>query len=81
MPSQRGALRRSCGLGSAANGRLLVGASNNGEIRRLTLDAGRANVVSDNLLFDHTGPVLSVESRPGQPVYFSDNSAIYLLRV
>ena len=44
----------SCGLGSAVEGTLLVGAANNGHIRRLTLDAGRANVVSDNLLYDHT---------------------------
>jgi glucose/arabinose dehydrogenase len=70
-----------CGLGSAVDGALLVGDSNNGEIRRLTLDAGRANVVSDNLLFDHTGPVLSLESRPGQSVYFSDSGAIYRLQL
>jgi aldose sugar dehydrogenase len=69
----------SCGLGSAAEGTLLVAAANNGHIRRLTLDAGRVNVVSDNLVYDHTGPVLSVEARPGQPVYFSDSGAIYRL--
>jgi glucose/arabinose dehydrogenase len=71
----------SCGAGPGSDGALLVGASNNGHIRRLTLDAARANVTAEALLFDHTGPVLSVESRPGQPVYFSDTSAIYLLRV
>jgi glucose/arabinose dehydrogenase len=70
-----------CGLGSAVNGALLVGAANNGHIRRLILDAGRANVVSDNLIYDHTGPVLSVEARPGQPVYFSDSGAIYRLHL
>ena len=70
-----------CGLGAAVNGALLVGAANNGEIRRLTLDAGRANVGSDNLVYDHTASVLSVETRPGQPVYFSDAGAIYRLQV
>jgi glucose/arabinose dehydrogenase len=69
----------SCGLGSLVEGALIVGASNNGHIRRLTLDSGRAKVVSDNLLYDHTSAVLSVETRPGQPVYFSDPGAIYRL--
>jgi glucose/arabinose dehydrogenase len=68
-----------CGLGPDAEGALLVGASNNGHIRRLTLDFGRSKVLADNLLFDHTSAVLSVESRPGQPVYFSDPGAIYRL--
>jgi glucose/arabinose dehydrogenase len=71
----------SCGLGSGAEGALLVGAANNGNIRRLTLDSARARVVSDNLLYDHTNAVLSVESRPGQPVYFSDPGAIYVLNL
>jgi glucose/arabinose dehydrogenase len=69
----------SCGAGSAAEGAMLVGASNNGHIRRLTLDSARANVVADNLLYDHPGNVFSVETRPGQPVYFSDRTAIYRL--
>ena len=71
----------SCGLGSAPEGKLLVGASNNGHIRRLTLDAGRTTVLADNLLYDHFSGVASVESRPGQPVYFSDGSAIYRLNL
>jgi aldose sugar dehydrogenase len=71
----------SCGLGSAVEGSLLVGAANNGHIRRLALDAGRANVLSDNLVYDHTRGVISLETRPGQPVYFSDPSAIYVLRI
>ena len=71
----------SCGLGSAVEGTLLVGANNNGHIRRLVLDAGRTNVVSENFLYDHTSRVLSVETRPGQPVYFSDPTAIYRLNL
>jgi glucose/arabinose dehydrogenase len=71
----------SCGLGPGAEGALLIGAANNGNIRRLTLDSARASVVSDNLLYDHTNAVLSVESRPGQPVYFSDPGAIYVLNL
>ena len=71
----------SCGLGSAVQGSLLVGAANNGHIRRLALDSARANVLSDNLVYDHTRGVISLETRPGRPVYFSDPSAIYQLRV
>ena len=69
----------SCGAGSAAEGAMLVGAANNGHIRRLTLDSGRVNVVSESLYYDHVGAVFSVETRPGQPVYFSDPSGIYRL--
>jgi glucose/arabinose dehydrogenase len=71
----------SCGLGSGVEGALLVSAANNGHIRRLTLDAGRANVVSDNLLFDHTSGIVAVETRPGQPIYFSDGAGIYRLHL
>jgi glucose/arabinose dehydrogenase len=71
----------SCGLGSAVEGGVLVGANNNGHVRRLTLDAARANVVADNLLYDHTARVLSIETRPNRPVYFSDQGAIYRLNL
>ena len=67
------------GCGLPTNLDLYFGAVNNGNIRRVTLDATRKKVVGDVLFWDHAGPVLSMESRPGQPIYFSDTSAIYKL--
>ena len=69
----------SCGAGSLVEGALLVASYNNGQIHRLTLNAGRTGVVGDDLLYDHTSNVLALETRAGQPVYFSDPSAIYRL--
>lgn len=69
----------SCGLRAEDNGTLLVGNSNNGHIRRLTLAAGRTSVTRDQLLLDHTSNVVAVEARPGGPVYFSDFTSIYKL--
>jgi glucose/arabinose dehydrogenase len=67
------------GCGLPTNHDVYFGAVNNGNIRKLTLDATRKNVMSDVLFWDHAGPVLSVETRPGQPIYFSDTNAIYKL--
>jgi glucose/arabinose dehydrogenase len=68
-----------CGLRTEDNGTLLVGNVNTGHIRRLALDATRTSVTRDSLLYDHPSGVLSVESRPGGPVYFSDFTSIYRL--
>ena len=38
-----------------------------------------STLTADEVIYDHDGPVLSVETRPGQPVYFSDTEAIYKL--
>jgi glucose/arabinose dehydrogenase len=67
----------SCGL--PTNLDLYYGAVNNGQIHRATLDATRKKVTGDSLFWDHSGPVLSVETRPGQPIYFSDTTTIYKL--
>jgi glucose/arabinose dehydrogenase len=66
-----------CQLG--LGGRLLVGSVTTGEVRSLTLDASRTSVVADELLYDHPSGVLSMETRPGRPIYFSDVSGIYRL--
>jgi glucose/arabinose dehydrogenase len=66
-----------CGLRAEDNGTVLVGQVNTGNIRRLALDPGRTTVNRDSLLFDHSSGILSIESRPGGPVYFSDSTAIY----
>jgi glucose/arabinose dehydrogenase len=59
--------------------KLLFGAVNNGNIRVLTLNGDRTGVSSDQLLIDHSSGVLSMESRPGQPVYFSTSTGIFRL--
>jgi glucose/arabinose dehydrogenase len=66
-----------CGLGNDLEGRLLFSTVNNGQFHSLTLNGPRTSVVSDAIVYDHPSGVLSVETRPGQPVYFSDSSAIY----
>jgi hypothetical protein len=66
-----------CGLPTELD--LYYGAVNTGEIHRITLDGTRKKVTGDSLFWDHSGPVLSVETRPGQPIYFSDTTAIYKL--
>jgi glucose/arabinose dehydrogenase len=65
-----------CGI-QDADGKLLVGAANNGNIRLLTLSGDRLSVSSDILLKDHNESILSMESRPGQPIYFSTFNAIW----
>ncbi len=61
------------------DGRLLVGAVNTGNIRVLTLNGDRTGVASDQLLVDHTQGVLSIETRPGEVVYFSTTTGIFRL--
>jgi glucose/arabinose dehydrogenase len=65
-----------CGIQNA-NGKLVVGAANNGHIRLLALSADRTSVSSDILLKDHNESILSMENRPGQPIYFSTFNAIW----
>lgn len=68
-----------CGLDSKFDGRLLISSYVDGRFHRLTLNEARTAVVGDEVVYDHPNGVLSVETRPGQPVYFSDDSAIYKL--
>jgi glucose/arabinose dehydrogenase len=70
-----------CGLGSGAEDKPFFGAVNNGHIHQLTLNAARDGVASDAVVYDHGQGVLAVESRAGQPIYFSDFTAIYKLTV
>ncbi len=67
-----------CGIGGL-DGRLLVGDVNTGTIRSLTLNGDRTDVATDQVLADHTQGVLSLETRPGQPVYFSTSTGIFRL--
>jgi glucose/arabinose dehydrogenase len=69
-----------CGLGAALRGRLLVGAWNDGRIRRLTLDSERNDIVRRGVLFDNPSGVLALASRPrARSVFFSDQNGIYRL--
>jgi glucose/arabinose dehydrogenase len=67
-----------CELGPAHDGKLLVGFVD-GTIRELTLDGTRTSVVGEAVLLRHSRAVLSLETRPGEPVYFSDSQGIYRL--
>jgi glucose/arabinose dehydrogenase len=70
----------SCGLGNDLEGRLLFSTVNNGQLHSLTLNGPRTSVVSDTIVYDHPNGVLSIETRgSGQPIYFSDSTAIYQL--
>jgi glucose/arabinose dehydrogenase len=66
-----------CGLDSGQ--KLYVGNVNNGDIFRLTFDSTRKTIVSSALYWHHAGPVIGIETAPGQPIYFSDTTAIYKL--
>jgi glucose/arabinose dehydrogenase len=68
-----------CGLGKAFEGKLLHSFVNDGELHSLTLDAARTSIVDNDIVYDHPSGVLSMETRPGQPVYFSDSDSIYKL--
>jgi glucose/arabinose dehydrogenase len=69
-----------CGLGAGFDGDLLVGAVNDGIIRRFDLNAGRTGFDAGPLLVsDRPGPVLSLEVGPNGRIYFSDFGAIYRL--
>ena len=69
-----------CRLGSAFNGDLVVGAVNDGRIRRFDLNANR-NAFDGGpvLVLDSPGPVLSIEAAPNGRLYFSDFDSIYRL--
>jgi glucose/arabinose dehydrogenase len=69
-----------CGLGPAFDGDLLVGAVNDGRIRRFDLTADRLNFDAGPLLvLDRPAPVLSLEVGPNRRIFFSDFGAVYRL--
>jgi glucose/arabinose dehydrogenase len=69
-----------CGLGPDVEGDLLLGVYGDGtEIRNLSLDGERDDVVGEGLLYDHSSGVLAVERRPNGQVFFSDDTGIYRL--
>jgi glucose/arabinose dehydrogenase len=66
-----------CGL---TEGALYVGSFNSpGNVYELTLSGTRKNVAASQVAFANNGFVISVETLPGQPIYFSDFTSIYKL--
>jgi glucose/arabinose dehydrogenase len=71
---------RFCGLGSSYHGDLLVGAVNDGIIRRFDLNANRNGFDAGPILvLDRPSGVISLEVGPNGRIYFSDFSGIYRL--
>ena len=71
---------RACGLGAAFNGDLVVGAVNDGVIRRFDLNPTRNGFdTGPTVVLDHPGPVLSMEVGPNGRIFFSDFGTIYRL--
>jgi glucose/arabinose dehydrogenase len=69
-----------CGLGPAFDGDLVVGAVNDGRIRRFDLNAARTGFdAGPGIILDRPGPVLSIEVGPNGRIFFSDFDAIYRL--
>ncbi|MDQ4109161.1 MAG: PQQ-dependent sugar dehydrogenase [Actinomycetota bacterium] len=69
-----------CGLGPAFDGDLLVGAVNDGRIRRFDLNPNRTGFDAGPLLvLDRPKPVLSLEAGPNGRIYFSDFGGVYRL--
>ena len=67
-----------CGL-TGSEGDVFFGDINNGQIRRVPLDAGRDTVAGVGSVVFDTGNVASVETGPDGGIYFSDFSGIYRL--
>jgi len=69
-----------CGLGTEFEGDLLLAVYGDGEeIRTLSLDAERDDVVDEQILYDHPSGVVTLERRPNGQVFFSDDGGIYRL--
>jgi aldose sugar dehydrogenase len=68
-----------CNLGQAAENDLLLGAWNDGIIRRLVLNSQRNDVIGQQQVFNNPGGVMAVEAAPDGRIYFSDVAGIYRL--
>jgi aldose sugar dehydrogenase len=68
-----------CGLGRASGGAFFFGAVNTGDLRRVRLDAARADIRRQDVVLHHDRGVLSMESGSRGQLYFSDSGAIYRL--
>lgn len=69
----------SCGLGPEIDGRLLFGDVNFGQLHAATLNATRTAVVSESVVYTHTGRIFSIETGPDGSLYTSNPRAIFKL--
>jgi glucose/arabinose dehydrogenase len=69
----------SCGLGPDIEGRLLFGDVNFGQLHAATLNATRTAVVSETVVYTHTGRIFSIETGPDGSLYTSNPRAIFRL--
>ena len=67
-----------CGL-AGTQGDLVLGAWNDGRLRRAELNGDRTGISDIDVLFDHPRGVLAVEASPGGGIFFSDRRGIYRL--
>jgi len=70
-----------CGLGEDRDGDLFFGSFNTGTIHEVTFGANREGVARDVIAYQHSQPVLSLETGPKGAIYFSDSEGIYRLKV
>jgi glucose/arabinose dehydrogenase len=69
-----------CGLGKSLDGDLLVGAVNDGRIRRFNLKSARNGISSGpTVILDRPAPVLSFEAGSDRRLYLSDFAGVYRL--
>ena len=69
-----------CGLGAGYDGDLLVGAVNDGRVRRFDLNAARTRFDTGPLqVIDRPAGVLSLEVGPNRRIFFSDFNGVYRL--
>lgn len=66
-----------CGLGNGTEGRLFVGAWNDGRIRKVRLSADRRTVGGVGNFYDHSAGIMSVETAPDGRIFFSDPTSIW----
>lgn len=69
-----------CKLGAANRGALLVGAWNDGAIRRLQLSDDRHDVTGETVILTSGSGILAMAAGPGGRVYFSDPNGIHRLK-
>jgi glucose/arabinose dehydrogenase len=68
-----------CSLGPANAGAMFVGAFNNGQLRRVRLGPSRFGVRGQAVVYNHGGPILSMERGPSGRIYFTDGGRIFRL--
>ena len=76
-----GVFCQSCGLGAGYEGQFFFGDVNDGELRRVPLNAARDDVLGTpvNVLAEPGGAIYSMETAPNGHIYFSNYQGIFRL--